>query len=161
MPLKIDLKPSEKMILNGAVISGGKKGASIIIENKVMLLRGKDILRPEEVNTPVRHIYFQIMLLYIDDDNTDTYLDNYNLRLNEIKGVIKSKDMVAGVAEIEALVADKQYYQALKACQKLMVLEEKVLGYLNSPEWLEPVAAAKKAKARRKALDVSDEASEK
>ena len=41
MALKIALKPHEKMILAGAVVTNGNTPASLIIENEVTLLRGK------------------------------------------------------------------------------------------------------------------------
>ncbi len=45
MALKISLKPHEKMILGGAVITNGNSmGCHLVIENKVPILREKDIL---------------------------------------------------------------------------------------------------------------------
>ena len=54
MALKITLKPQEKMILGGAVISNGNNaGCQLIIENEVPILREKDILSENTVSTAV------------------------------------------------------------------------------------------------------------
>ena len=45
MALKITLKPNEKMIVGGAVITNGNiKNTNLIIENNVPILRQKDII---------------------------------------------------------------------------------------------------------------------
>jgi len=38
MPLKITLKPGEKIIINGAVIKNGEKAMTFYIENKATIL---------------------------------------------------------------------------------------------------------------------------
>ena len=59
MALKITLKPHEKMILGGAVIANGNStGCHLIIENKVPILREKDILSEKDADSPCRRLYF-------------------------------------------------------------------------------------------------------
>ena len=66
MPLKLTLKPGEKFVLNGGVLSNGDRRSDLIIENQVSLLRERDVLQPDEANTPVKRIYFTIMMMYLD-----------------------------------------------------------------------------------------------
>ena len=51
MPLKLSLKPGEKFVLNGAVLTNGDKRASLVIQNKACVLREKDIM---QARTPTR-----------------------------------------------------------------------------------------------------------
>jgi flagellar protein FlbT len=44
MALKIILKPHERIILGGAVVTNGRSKSELIIENNVPLLRQKDNL---------------------------------------------------------------------------------------------------------------------
>jgi len=68
MALKITLKPQEKMIVGGAVISNSNKaGCDLIVESKVPILREKDILSENDADTPCRQLYFIIQLIYIDE----------------------------------------------------------------------------------------------
>ena len=46
MPLKIDLKAGEKFIINGAVLTVGKDGRSLVLETDAMLLRDRDVMQP-------------------------------------------------------------------------------------------------------------------
>ncbi|MCF8128900.1 MAG: flagellar biosynthesis repressor FlbT, partial [Deltaproteobacteria bacterium] len=52
MPLKITLKPNERMIIDGAVIRNDSTTCDLIIENKVTLLREKDIMSEKGACTP-------------------------------------------------------------------------------------------------------------
>ena len=45
MPLKLNVKPGEKFIVNGAVMVAGKKGASLVLQNDATILLGKDIIQ--------------------------------------------------------------------------------------------------------------------
>ncbi len=66
MPLKISLKAGERVIIGGAVITNGKLKTELFVENKVPVLRQKDILSIKEADTPCRRIYFVIQLMYMD-----------------------------------------------------------------------------------------------
>ena len=65
MALKLTLKPGEKFVLNGGVLINGDRRADLIIENQVSLLRERDVLQPTEATTPVKRIYFSIMMMSI------------------------------------------------------------------------------------------------
>ena len=69
MPLKLSLKPGEKFVLNGAVLTNGDKRTSLVIQNKACVLREKDIMQVEDADTPARRIYFPIMMMYLDPDD--------------------------------------------------------------------------------------------
>jgi flagellar protein FlbT len=77
MALKITLKPHEKMILGGAVITNGNSKGELIIENSVPILRQKDIMSEKEANSPCRRIYFVIQLMYVDEENLVTHHNTY------------------------------------------------------------------------------------
>src|SRR6202789_4626121 len=76
MPLKLSLKPGEKFVLNGAVLTNGDKRTSLVIQNKAALLRERDIMQPEDADTPARRIYFPIMMMYLEPQGVeDAYTD--------------------------------------------------------------------------------------
>ncbi len=70
MALRISMKPQEKMILGGAVITNGNSfRCNLIVENKVPILREKDILSESQADSLCRQLYFIIQLMYIDEEN--------------------------------------------------------------------------------------------
>src|ERR1035441_3309612 len=70
MPLKLSLKPGEKFVLNGAVLTNGDKRTSLVIQNKACVLREKDIMQPKDAKTPARLVYLAIMMMYLDRKST-------------------------------------------------------------------------------------------
>ena len=126
MALKITLKPQEKMILGGAVISNGNSaGCQLIIENKVPILREKDILSENDADTPSRQLYFIIQLMYIDEENLAIHQKNYWCLVNEI--VKAAPSTVGWIDQINEEIVSGRCYQALKLVQKLIDYEQEVI----------------------------------
>jgi flagellar protein FlbT len=134
MPLKLSLKPGERFVLNGAVLTNGEKRASLIVQNKASLLREKDILQPEDAVTPARRIYLPIMMMYLDAENTDGYYTDFALRMTEFMSAISNRDALATCVEISRDVMAGGYYKALMLCRKLFEFERERLNY--DPEGL-------------------------
>jgi len=129
MPLKLSLKPGEKLVLNGAVIANGDKRASLIIQNKACLLREKDIMQPEEAETPARRIYLPIMMMYLDPEGSEQYYNDFALRMTEFMGAIRNREALATCIEISRDVMAASYYKALMLCRKLFEFERERLRY--------------------------------
>jgi flagellar protein FlbT len=129
MPLKLSLKPGEKLVLNGAVLANGDKRSTLIIQNKACLLREKDIMQPEEANTPARRIYLPIMMLYLDPDNGEQYYNDFALRMTEFMGAIRNREALGNCMEISRDVMGGNYYRALMICKKLFEFERERLSY--------------------------------
>ncbi len=130
MPLKLSLKPGEKFVVNGAVVTNGDRRSSLIIQNKASILRERDVLQPNEVNTPSRRIYFPVMMMYLDQDNSSSYYDEFALRMTEFMSVIRNPSALADCVAVSKDVMAGQYYKALLKCRKLFAFEEERLSYV-------------------------------
>ncbi|MGC8535587.1 MAG: flagellar biosynthesis repressor FlbT [Rhizomicrobium sp.] len=129
MPLKLSLKPGEKFVLNGAVLTNGDKRTSLVLQNKACILRERDIMQPEDANTPARRIYFPIMMMYLDGDETETYYNDFALRMTEFMSAIRSRAALAVCVDISREVMAGGYYRALMQCKKLFEFERERLSY--------------------------------
>ena len=66
--LVLKIAPGERFIINGATLENGDKPARIrVVEGDARVLRLRDAMRPEEVNTPVKRVYYAIQLLITGD----------------------------------------------------------------------------------------------
>ena len=125
MGLKITLKPGERMIIGGAVITNGGQKCHFIVENKVPILRDKDILSAEKANSPARRIYFAIQLMYIDGSNLKTH---HKLYWELVKDFLEAAPSALGIIDqISESILQANYYQALKNCKKLIAYEEEII----------------------------------
>ncbi len=129
MALKLTLKPNEKIIINGAVITNGKSKTVLGIENEAIILRQKDILNEEQANTPAKRIYFCIQLAYLDRENERHYLQQAHGLVAEFVNAVPSAEVVAILREVGASIEHRNFFQALKQMRKLLAYEEKRLNY--------------------------------
>ena len=133
MALKLSLKPGEKFVVNGAVIVNGDRRASLIIQNKVSILRERDVMTPEEAETPMRRVYFQIMMMYLDPQDEQGYYAEFMKRITEFMGAIKNPSALMECIGIIEDVQAKRLYKALMTCRKLFAFEDERLGHVPAP----------------------------
>lgn len=117
------------MIIGGAVITNGSVKANIIVENKVPILREKDIMSEKKADSPARRIYFVIQLMYIDEGNITTHHKTY---WNLVKDFLDAAPSALGfIDQISEEILKNHYYQALKNCKKLISYEEKLIASIS------------------------------
>jgi flagellar protein FlbT len=128
LPLKLSLKPGERFVLNGAVVQNGDRRGVLVLQNKASVLREKDIMQPEDANTPARRIYFPVMMMYLDEGAAAKYYDEFALRLTEFMGVVRNPDVLADGVQISKHCMSREFYKALMLCRKLIDYEDERLG---------------------------------
>ena len=127
MPLKLSLKPGEKFVLNGAVLQNGDRRSVLLLQNKASVLRERDIMQEDEVTSPARHIYFPVMMMYLDEPGAAKYYDEFIRRLSEFMGVIANPEIMADCITISKHLLEREYYKALMLCRKLIEWEDERL----------------------------------
>ena len=132
MPLKLSLKPGEKLVINGAVVANGDRRASLVLQNKASVLRERDIMQKEDASTPARRIYFPIMMMYLDPDGFSQYYDEFALRMTEFMNAIDTPEALAVCLSVSKDVMSGQYYKGLNKCKKLQDFEDERLNYVPS-----------------------------
>lgn len=139
MPLLIDLKPGEKVIINGAVLENAGANTKLRIHNESSILRQKEILTGEDIATPASRIYFCLQCAYIFPEKRDHYLGMYEHYLVEYLSACPSAMPIG--EEIRREVEGQHYYKALKASRKLLKHETDVLDQLQrAAETLDGIA---------------------
>jgi len=128
LPLKLSLKPGEKFVLNGAVVQNGDRRGVLILQNKASVLREKDILQPENANTPARRIYLPVMMMYLDPSDASKYYDEFVQKLSDFMGAIRNPQILAECVTISRCCMQRDYYKALLGCRKLIEYEDVRLG---------------------------------
>ncbi|WP_409020366.1 flagellar biosynthesis repressor FlbT [Brevundimonas vesicularis] len=128
MPLKLSLKPGEKFVLNGAVVQNGDRRGVLVLQNKASVLREKDIMQPQDANTPARRIYFPVMMMYLDEPNAQNFYDEFVLRLSEFMNVISNPDILTECVACSKHVLARQYYKALMGARKIVEYEQQRLS---------------------------------
>ena len=130
MALKLTLKPHEKLIIGGAVVTNGNATSEFIVENTVPILREKDIMREDQATSPCSRIYFVIQLMYIDEKNLSAHHNTYWQLVRELLDAAPST--LGLIDQISWYILGNKYYQALKLTKKLMEYELEVINRAHS-----------------------------
>ena len=128
MPLKLTLKPEEKVLIGTAVLINVGSKAEIVIQNTVPVLREKDIISEENADTPAKKIYFIILSMYVDAKNEKEYHSIYFKLINEMFEKVPNQGVIALVMKISQKIIEGEHYQALKICKKLLNFELELLA---------------------------------
>jgi flagellar protein FlbT len=134
MPLKIELKPGEKFIVNGAVMVAGRSGASLALKNQAVLLRGRDVMQESEATTPARRLYFTLMLMYIDPDNRADHAQRFVGFLTDYLEATTLETTRAKLERIGRLALADEFYAGLKLCRELIAMEDGLLKRFDAAE---------------------------
>ena len=128
MPLKLTLKPDEKVLIGTAVLTNAGPKAEVIIQNTVPVLREKDIITEEKADTLVKKIYFVILSMYVDSKNEQKFHEIYFKLVKELFNAFSDPVILALVMEVSQKILEGNHYQALKACKKLLKFEAELLA---------------------------------
>ena len=125
MTLRISLRDGEMMIVNGAVLRSVGR-TDLCVENSVTLLRGREIMTPEEATSPARRLYYACMLAYIDPAGASRHQDEIVECLGGLVAAFETQLAKAVCARFARKVATGDYYRALVDCRTLIGYEADV-----------------------------------
>src|SRR5215475_2797537 len=78
MPLRVELKPFERIIIGESVVINSSTRTSFLIDGDVPILREKDTVSAETADTPAKRLYHCVQMMYLKNDvprYRATYLD--------------------------------------------------------------------------------------
>jgi flagellar protein FlbT len=125
MPLKVVLKPQERLIIGGAVVTNGGGKAELVVENNVPILRGKDVLRPADADTPCKRIYLAIQLMYVDPEGAALHQKTYATLISDVAQAAPSTRAL--LDEIDAQIRSGGHFAALKLAKRLIAYEAEAM----------------------------------
>jgi len=119
MPLKVVLRPGEKLIVNGAVLGAGDRAATLFLHNHAQFLRGRDMLRPEDARCPLGRLQLAIQTLYLAPD-PDASAERAALAKAAIDARATRPELAADIDACTDLALSGAGYQAMRRCARLM-----------------------------------------
>lgn len=124
--LRISLRDGERIIINGSVVRS--VGRSLLcVENSSAILRGRDVMRPEEANTPAKRLYFACMLAYIDPDDVERHQHSVASWAGELSAVLVQPEARAACLRIVDHSSKGEFYKALSECRQLVSYEAEAM----------------------------------
>lgn len=120
MALRIELKPSERLIINGALIRNLDRRSAFLVETQCKFLRESEIIRESDADTPCKQLCVTLQVIYLADDPAEAE----NLFVLQSTEILKSlPGAAAHLLEIHDEVAAKNHHRAIKAGKRLVEYE--------------------------------------
>jgi flagellar biosynthesis repressor protein FlbT len=118
MSLRIELRPGEEIIINGALLVAEKRRVNLRLLKGAQFLRGRDFMREEDANTPIKRIYYTVMQLCLNSEDPKLQPRLHDL-IAEHMASHRRRDIHEMCESVKRDVAAGRYYQALKTCKRL------------------------------------------
>lgn len=130
MTLRITLRDNEQMIVNGAVLRSRGR-SELTVENRVAILRGREVMQPEEATTPARQLYLACMMAYIDEGGRTGHQNRVVDLLGDLAEAFETPSAKVACAALASFIALGDNYRALGECRKLIDHEATALARLE------------------------------
>ena len=129
MPLKIEIKSGDKLVVNGAVMENVGSNATLLFLNEAAIIREKEILSQSESSTPASRVYFALQCAYMFPDKKDDYLKAFEELLGDYVKACPSAQPIG--EKIKEKVNKGNLYQAMRAIHELVLHECEVFDQMN------------------------------
>ncbi len=127
--LVIRLAPHERFLLNGAVIENGDRRTSLSIKTRhANVLRLRDAIHPDQVNTPVKRTCYLAQLVLAGDSTPDDIRTPLLRAIEQLSQVFLDSDSRGLLATATERVLEDEYYQALKCLKSLLPREARLFA---------------------------------
>ena len=127
--LVLKLNPRERVLVNGAVIENGDRRSKLsILTPNANILRLRDAIRPDEVNTPVRRVCYIAQLVLSGDAEEDEATRQLTRGIDQLRQALLDEDSHLQLRAALTAVGNGDFYRALKCLRALLPHEERLIA---------------------------------
>lgn len=127
--LVLKLGPKERVLVNGAVIENGDRRSRLsILTPNANILRLRDAIRPDEVNTPVRRVCYIAQLILSGDAEAEEARFQLMRGIEQLSQALTDPDSRTLLTEATEAFVEGEFYRGLKRLRSLLPREERLLA---------------------------------
>ena len=131
MPLKLTLKPNEKVLIGTSVIANGPSKTEFVVLNHVPVVRQKDIITEEDADTIAKKLYVTILNMYINPEKEKEFHGVYFLLMRQMILMPMDPKAIDVMVEMSQRIIESDHYRALKLCRDLIKYEAEALEHVE------------------------------
>lgn len=130
MPLRLTLRPNERIIVNGCILKNGPRRHVLEVENRADVLRGDDMLEDATAQTPARRIAYHIQICLVSTQHRVEFTPRILADLDKLAGALPR--FAPQIAEAEARVQAADFYAAFRALSDVIAHEDRLFAAVLS-----------------------------
>ena len=127
--LILKLRAHEQILVNGVVMQNGERNARLIVKTpNVNILRLRDAIHPDEVDTPVKRVCYIAQLAVAGEAEPEAAAAQLGSGIAQLKDALRD---IEGSEHLDAAIEQlrrRNFYGVLRALRRLLPVEEVLLG---------------------------------
>ncbi len=124
--MHISLRAGERFYINGAVLRVDRKVSFELLNDATFLLEAH-VMHVDDVTTPLRQLYFIVQIMLMNPADTPAAREMFDQALRVNRKCFNDPEILAGLSNIEGLVAENRKFDALKAIRTMLPIEAEFL----------------------------------
>lgn len=127
--LILKLRAHEQILINGVVMQNGDRRARLVVKTPdACILRLRDALHPDEVDTPVKRVCYMAQLAVAGETDAAEAAPELERGIEELQVALDGVAEADCLGDARAALQAGNFYGTLKALRQLIPLEERLLA---------------------------------
>lgn len=141
--LRLKLRPGERLLINGAVVENGDRQVELrVCTPGTRILRLRDALHPDEVNTPVKRVCYIAQLAVAGEINPMSALADLRQGIGALQEVFTHPPLSGILDDALHQAESGNFYKAMHCLRRLLPDEAILLGHVETHRPSQPAGAA-------------------
>ena len=125
--LVLKLAAGERFVVNGAMLENGDKPSTErVVDDNARIIRCRDALKPQDVDTPTKRVYYAIQLIITGDLQEDDVLPAILDECERLEDVFESIDRKL-LSVLRSMLDRGNFYSALCHLRNIIAIEAELL----------------------------------
>ncbi|MCM8738743.1 flagellar biosynthesis repressor FlbT [Azospirillum sp. A1-3] len=136
MPLRLELRPFEQVMINGVVITNTESRAALLIHNQAQILPGRMVMQEEVTVSPVRRLYFtgqSLFMHWLDEGGRSERYQSFEGQATQLLLLSVDPDFRTTIKEAVSAFAAGNGFHALKRLREMVVAETQAAQAAGTP----------------------------
>lgn len=116
--MRFNLKPGERIFINGAVLTASSK-VTLSLLNDAQFLLESHVLQVSEATTPMRQLYFVIQALLINPAEAQKAITVFHDLHASLLVTYSDEEVKEALLEVRRLVQESRMFEALKVVRNM------------------------------------------
>lgn len=127
--LVLTLAPDEAFLVNGVRLQNGAKPSRIrVCDKDARVLRCSDALKPSQIDTPVKQIYYAVQLIITGDISEDETVPALRRACSDVAEILQTVDPQIG-ENLQSMITRGNFYSLLCYVKQMIEIEARFLSY--------------------------------
>ncbi|MGF1500260.1 MAG: flagellar biosynthesis repressor FlbT [Paracoccaceae bacterium] len=137
--LILKLRAHEQILVNGVVMQNGDRNARLIVKTPgAKILRLRDAIHPDNVDTPVKRVAYIAQLVVAGEAEPDEAYHQLVRGIEQLRDALKGHQADDHLVQAREFLDAGNYYAVMRSLRQVLPVEATLLGISAPPHRLSP-----------------------